>query len=38
MTYRVNNSAEEVKKMSKYYVQIARHFLSMTVLTVFAMN
>jgi hypothetical protein len=33
-----NNAAEEVKKMTKYYIQIARQFLSMTVLTGFAMN
>lgn len=28
---------EQVKKMSKYYIRIARYFLSTTVLTGFAM-
>jgi hypothetical protein len=26
---------EEAKEMTKYYIQVARHFLSMTVLTGF---
>ena len=35
MTYKVDNTVEEVKKMSKYYLQVARHFLSMSALTGF---
>ena len=36
MTYRIDNAVEEVKKITKYCIQIARHFLSMMVLTGFA--